>query len=133
MNADVSILQKFRGLCDTGLFQPHPRGLSRRFDFILPPEPGDELRFTRKELVIRDERSFLDFISSVPTKVMEFLPNPRPSEDPLLKRPQIDFDHHMVLVSSLMTPTVLSISTSQKWNGHRMRRKCIADIPTLAT
>lgn len=98
MNADAaSIVRKFHGLCETGLSRPHPGGLARHFD-VIQPSDDDQIRFTREEFVIRDEQSFLRFIDRIPEKKMQFVPNPAPSEDPLLQRPRIDFDAHMVLV-----------------------------------
>jgi hypothetical protein len=58
----------------------------------------DEIRFSTEEFVIRDEQGFLQFIDRVPKTVMDFVPNPPPSNDPLLQRPTIDFDKHMVLI-----------------------------------
>jgi len=42
MNADALILQRFRGLYNTGVSRVHPQGLARRFDFIQAP-PIDDL------------------------------------------------------------------------------------------
>ena len=98
MKADALILQKFRGLYNTGLSRPHVQGLARRFDVIKAAPVGDLIRFNKEECVIRDEQSFHRFIARIPEKVMDFVPSPPPSNDPLLQRPKIDFDKHMVLV-----------------------------------
>jgi hypothetical protein len=98
MNADALILQRFRGLYKTELSRPHPQGLARNLDFIQAPPDDDLIRFDKKECVIRDEQSFHRFIARIPDKVMNFVPSPQPSNDPLLQRPKIDFDKHMVLV-----------------------------------
>src|SRR2546428_14047792 len=108
MTADVpSILQRFQGLYDTGLLRPHPQGLARSCDIILPPPPDDLIRFHKQEFVIREEQSFLRFIDRIPTKVMAFVPSPPPSNDPLLKRPKIDFGKYMVLVIISHEPNCL--------------------------
>jgi len=98
VKADALILQKFRGLYNTGLSTPHLRGLARRFNFIKAPGIGDLIRLNKEECVIRDEHSFHRFIARIPDKVMDFVKSPPPSNDPLLQRPKIDFDKHMVLV-----------------------------------
>ena len=98
MNGDALILQKFRGLYNTGLSKPHVQGLARDFDFIKAPPVGDLIRFNKEECVIRDEQSFHRFIARIPEKVMDFVPSPPPSNDPLLQRPKINFAKHMVLV-----------------------------------
>jgi len=98
VKADALILQKFRGLYNTGLSTPHLRGLARRFNFIKAPGIGDLIRLNKEECVIRDEQSFHRFIARIPEKVMDFVPSPPPSNDPLLLRPKIDFGKHMVLV-----------------------------------
>ena len=97
MNADALILQRFRGLYNTGLSRDHPPGLARRFDFIQAPV-DDLIRFNKEECVIRDEQSFHRFIANIPDKAMDFVPSPPPSNDLLLQRPKIDFDKLMVLV-----------------------------------
>ena len=96
MNSDTLIFQRFRGLYNTGLSRPHPQGLA--LDFIKAPPADDLLRFNKKESVIRDDQSFHRFIAGIPQKLMIFGPSPPPSNDPLLQRPNIDFDKHMVLV-----------------------------------
>ena len=96
-NGATSIIRKFEGLYNTGLSKPDPQGLARRFDFIRP-RGDDRDRFTTEEFVIRDEGSFLRFLDRIPEKVMDCVPGPGPSEDPLLQRPDIDFENHMVLV-----------------------------------
>jgi hypothetical protein len=96
-NGATSIIRKFEGLYNTGLSKPDPQGLARRFDFIRP-RGDDRDRFTTEEFVIRDEGSFLRFLDRIPEKVMDCVPCPRPSDDPLLQRPDIDFENHMVLV-----------------------------------
>ena len=98
MNADALILQRFRGLYDTGLSEAHPQGMARHFDFIQAPPVDQLIRFNKEECVIRDEQSFHRFIARIPDKVMAFVPSPPPSDDPLLQRPKIDFDKLMVLV-----------------------------------
>lgn len=106
MNADTLILQRFRGLYDTGLSisRGHLQGLARGFEFIQVPPPADDLirhdliRFAKEECVIKDEQSFHRFIARIPEKVMAFVPSPPPSKDRLLQCPKIDFDNHMVLV-----------------------------------
>jgi len=98
MNADALIVQRFRGLYNTGLSRPHPQGLARRFNFVKAPPVDDLIRFHKEECVIRDEQSFHRFIARIPDKVMDFVPSPPPSDDPLLQRPKIDFGKHMVLV-----------------------------------
>jgi hypothetical protein len=97
MNADALILQRFRGLYNTGLSRGHPQGLARRFDFIQAPV-DDLIRFNKEECVIRDEQSFHRFIAYIPDKVMAFVPSPPPSNDLLFQRPKIDFEKLMVLV-----------------------------------
>jgi hypothetical protein len=96
MNADALILQKFRGLYNTGRSKAHPQGL--RLDFIQEPPVDDLISFHREEGVIRNEQNFHRFIARIPDKVMAFVPSPPPSDDPLLQRPKIDFDKLMVLV-----------------------------------
>ena len=96
MNADALILQKFRGLYNTGRSKAHPQGL--RLDFIQEPPVDDLISFHREEGVIRNEQNFHRFIARIPEKIMDFVPSPPPSKDPLLQRPNIDFDKHMVLV-----------------------------------
>ena len=98
MNADALILQRFRGLYNTGQSRPHPQGLRRRFDFIKEPPVDDLIRFNNEECVIRDDQNFHRFIDRIPENVMDFVPSPPPSNDPLLQRPKIDFDKHIVLV-----------------------------------
>jgi hypothetical protein len=98
MNADALILRRFRGLYDTGLSEAHPRGMARRFDFIQTPPVDQLIRFNKEECVIRDEQSFHRFIARIPEKIMDLVPSPPPSKDPLLQRPNINFDKHMVLV-----------------------------------
>ena len=98
MNADALILQRFWGLYDTGLSEAHSQRLARRFDFIQPPPVDHLIRFNKEECVIRDEQSFHRFIARIPDKIMDFVPSPPASNDPLLQRPKIDFDKHMVLV-----------------------------------
>jgi hypothetical protein len=98
MNADALILERFRGLYDTELSEPHPQGLARHFDFIQAPPVDQLIRFDKEECVIRDEQGFHRFIARIPEKIMNFVPSPPPSKDPLLQRPNIDFDKHMVLV-----------------------------------
>ena len=78
-----SIRERFRGLYDTQLFTPHPQGLARRFDFIKAPETDNLIRFTAEQRVIKDEKSFQLFIDSIPKKVMDFVPTPPASNDPL--------------------------------------------------
>jgi len=97
MNANTLILQRFRGLYNTGVSRAHPQGLARHFDFIQAP-PLDDLRINKEECVIRDEQSFHRFIANIPDKAMDFVPSPPPSNDLLLQRPKIDFDKLMVLV-----------------------------------
>ena len=50
------------------------------------------------ERVIRDEESFHRFADAIPKKEMDFVPDPPPSTDPLLRRPTIDFESLMMLV-----------------------------------
>ena len=95
---DLTILERFKGICKTGHSNPHPRGLGRRFNFILPPGSDDTMRFTKEEYVIRDGDSFLRFVSRIPEKAMVFSPAPPPNKDPLLRRPEIDFENHVALV-----------------------------------
>ena len=83
---------------NTGLSRAHPQGLSQRFDCIKAPPVDDLIRFNKEECVIRDEQSFHRFIARIPGKVMDFVPSSPPSNDPLLQRPKIDFDRHMLLV-----------------------------------
>lgn len=83
-NRTVSIVRRFKGLYDTG------RPLVSRLE-TLPP-------IWTKELVIRDEGNFHRFVDDIPKKVMDFVPDPPPSTDPLLMRPPIDFESHMLLV-----------------------------------
>jgi hypothetical protein len=96
MNSDALIFQRFRGLYDAELSRPHPQGLG--LDCIEAPPIDDLVRFYKEESVIRDEESFHRFIARIPDKVMVFLSSRPPSNDPLLQRPKIDFDKHMVLV-----------------------------------
>jgi len=50
-------------------------------------------------LVIRDAEAYAAFVDTVPTtRVQKKQPAP-PSDDPLLQRPPIDFDDHMLLVA----------------------------------
>jgi hypothetical protein len=98
MNTDALIVQRFRGLYNTGRSRANPQGLARRFDFIQAPPIDDLIRFNKEECVIRDEQTFHRFIAYIPDKVMDFVPSPPPSNDPLLQRPKIDFDKYMVLV-----------------------------------
>jgi hypothetical protein len=98
MNTDALIVQRFRGLYNTGRSRAHTQGLARRFDFIQAPPIDDLIRFNKEECVIRDEQTFHRFIAYIPDKVMDFVPSPPPSNDPLLQRPKIDFDKYMVLV-----------------------------------
>lgn len=102
MNADALILQKFRGLYNTGLSKAHPQGV--RPDFIQAPPVNDLIRFDIGEGVIRNEQNFHRFIARIPDKVMNFVPSPPPSDDPLLQRPNIEFDKHMVLVITSYSP-----------------------------
>jgi len=107
MTTDVALLGRFKGLFDTGLSSPHPQGLARMIDCIRPPAASDEIRFTNRELVIRDEESYLRFISCIPKYVMEFVPSPRPSNDPLLQIPRIDFTEQMMLAIISHEPNCL--------------------------
>jgi len=83
-NRTVSIVRRFKGLYDTG------RPLVSRLE---TPPP-----IWTKELVIRNEENFHRFVDDIPKKVMDFVPDPPPSTDPLLRRPPIDFESHMLLV-----------------------------------
>ena len=107
MTTDVALVGRFKGLFDTGLSTPHPQGLARMIDCIRPPEAADEIRFTNREFVIRDEESYLRFISGIPKHVMEFVPSPRPSKDTLLQIPRIDFTEQMMLVIISHEPNCL--------------------------
>jgi hypothetical protein len=96
MNTDpVSITRRFSGLCETANSKPHPQGLARRFDFFKPPPADDLYRITTEEFVIKDQESLLAFVARIPEKDMG---SPKPNDDPILERPKIDFDTHMVLV-----------------------------------
>ena len=95
MNADALIFQRFRGIYDTRLSQPHPQGLP--VAFIKAPSADGLIRFHKEECVIRDEQNLDRFIARIPDKVMAFEPSPPPSSDPLLQRPAIEFDKHMVV------------------------------------
>jgi hypothetical protein len=97
MNGDTLILQRFRGLYETGLSRIHTQGLAQGFDFIKAPPVNDLIRFTKEERVIKDEQSFHSFTDRIPKKVMDFAPSARPSDDPLIQCPKIDFDNQMVL------------------------------------
>jgi len=92
----VSIIRKFRGLYNTGKSQPDPQGLASLFDCIRP-RPDDRVRYSTAEYVIRDKGSLDNFIDRVPTRKMQHVPSPAPNDDPILQRPQIDFENHMVL------------------------------------
>jgi hypothetical protein len=98
MADDVAFLGRFKGLFDTGLSTPHPQGLADIIACIQPPAAGDEIRFKNREYVIRDEENYLWFISRIPKRVMDFVPSPGPSNDPLLHIPRIDFTTQMMLV-----------------------------------
>lgn len=91
-----SIIRKFRGLYDTGQSRPDPQGLASRFDFIRP-RADDRVRYTTAEFVIRDRASLHRFIDRVPRTKMQHVPHPEPSDDPILERPEIDFERHMLL------------------------------------
>jgi hypothetical protein len=86
-NRTVSIVRSFKGLYDTKRMPFNDTG---RTIFVSP--------IWTKELVIRDEESFHRFVDEIPTKVMDCVPDPPPSTDPLLSRPPIDFQSHMLLV-----------------------------------
>jgi len=91
-----SIIRKFRGLYDTGKSQPDLQGLASRFDFIRP-RPDDRVRYTTAECVIRDKGSLERFIDRVPERKMQHVPHPEPNDDPILQRPEIDFEKQMLL------------------------------------
>lgn len=86
----VSILDTFTGMYDFG-FSPE----SADFGFTLSPEP----------LVIRDRESFLRFIDGIPQKEMTPVAPAPPNADPLLQRPQLDFEKRMLLVIFSHDPT----------------------------
>jgi len=93
---DAVIIRKFRGLYDTGRSEPDPQGLAELFNLI-KPRADRQRRIATETLVIRTAGEFLRFIDGIPERVMDFVPSPGPSDDPLLQRPAIDFNSHMVL------------------------------------
>ncbi len=93
---DSAIILKFRGLYDTRRSEPDPQGLSAHFDFS-KPRTDWQRRVATETLTIRSADEFLRFIERIPRLEMDFVPSPKPSNDPLLQRPAIDFDRHMVL------------------------------------
>lgn len=127
----VSIFGKFRGLCYTGLSEPHLQGLARHFNCILRPPPDDLLRFSREECVIKDEESFLRFVARIPEKVMDFVPSPKPSSDPLLRRPKVDFDQNMILVIISHEPNCFIDLDIEKVEvtSNRMHVHCVYAAP----
>lgn len=91
-----SIIRKFGGLFDTRVSVPDLQGLADLFDFIRPRADGQRMD-TAAEHVIRDSASFDRFIDQVPTRKMQHVRHPEPNDDPILQRPQVDFENHMVL------------------------------------
>lgn len=96
-NRIVSIVRRFEGLYDTKRSKPNPESLGG-FLAGTRVSQGGPLPVWKKELVIRDEQSFHRFVDDIPKRVMDFVPDPPPSSDPLLRRPTIDFEMHMLLV-----------------------------------
>lgn len=92
----VAIVRKFLGLYNTGKSKPDLQGLASRFNFIRP-RTDDRVRYTTEECVIRDTGSLARFIDRVPKTKMQHVRHPEPSDDPILQRPEIDFENHMVL------------------------------------
>ncbi len=95
----VSIVRKFHGLYNTGNSTPDPQGLARLIPCILPRE-HNHVSFTKAEFVIRDKSSLDRFIDRVPEGEMQFTSHSEsaePSDDPILHRPCIDFEKHMLL------------------------------------
>lgn len=92
----AAIIRRFRGLYDTGRSVSDLPGLEGRFDF-LRPRADKGRRETTESLVISTAGQLHRFIDRIPEKVMDCVPCPGPSADPLLQRPSIDFDIHMVL------------------------------------
>src|SRR5262245_32541101 len=105
MNANtVSILRSFHGLCVTGSSRPDPQALMRGFAGI---QSSDDDRFKTESFVIKKEESFLAFIALIPKSKMQFVPHPEPNDDPLLQRPEINFDEQMLLVITSHDPNRL--------------------------
>ena len=92
----VSIMHKFRGLYNTGKWQPDPQGLASLFNCIRP-RTDDRVRYTTAECVMRNKGSLDDFIDRVPKTKMQHVPHPEPNDDPILQHPEIEFEHHMLL------------------------------------
>lgn len=93
---NLSIIRKYLGLYDTGKSQPDPQGLASLFDCIRP-RTDDRDRYTVTGSAIRDKSSLDAFIDRVPKTQMQHVPQPAPNDDPILQRPDVDFEKHMLL------------------------------------
>ena len=92
----LTVTRKFDGLYDTENSKPDLQGLAGRFDFIRA-RPDARVRYTTTEHVIRDKDGFGHFVDRVPKRKMQCVPDPEASNDPILQRPEIDFETHMLL------------------------------------
>jgi hypothetical protein len=93
---NLSILRKFLGLYDTGKSQPDPQRMASLFNHIRPGA-DDRDRYTTAVSVIRDQSGLDAFIDRVPKTKMQCVPHPEPSDDPILERPDVDFEKHMLV------------------------------------
>ena len=82
----------------------------------LPAEPGSFTAPPQDELawVIRDQAAYDQFVGQIPTKRVQKRQPAPPSEDPLLKKPAVDFAKHMLLVvgrdDMYVGPKIASVS-----------------------
>src|SRR5262249_1659758 len=77
----------------------------RLFPLIRPRE-DDRVRFTIGQHVIKEAEALSAFIDRIPKTVMDFVPNPPPSDAPLLQHPEIDFESQMMLVITTHNPNL---------------------------
>jgi len=76
------IVQEFSGLVNGGV----------RF------KNGKTIQPPNETIVIRDNEKYNNFIERIPTKEISMKNPAKPSNDPLLKKPHIDFKNNMMLV-----------------------------------
>jgi len=89
------------------------------------PEPGGTPP-PHEGKVIRDQAGYEAFVGSIPDKVISMKQPSPPSDDPLLKKPAIDFEKHMLILATRHNMYVGPVIDKAKQRGDS-----VADTVTL--